>query len=197
MFHMTLANQLRSGVLTLDATKNATKPVHHAFKTALGPVSTKVAAPCLALHLATAFHVLNAVPKISLAAISAANSTARLSRDRYSRPIRTRQSGLAGCNRLPSLHHVFCLNTCLVLQTALTCADRQGDPRDGEKLRREVCSRDKRTQPHRVGFRPIHLISFWVTWQNETSSGLRTQKSSLCFLSRAHAVRPRCGDKLT
>ena len=39
-FHCTLANRLRSDVRTLDATRNATRPVHHAFKTAHGLAST-------------------------------------------------------------------------------------------------------------------------------------------------------------
>jgi hypothetical protein len=76
-FHRTLAKQLRSNVHILDATRNATRPVHHAFKAVHGPVSTKAAAPCLAQHLAIAFHARSAVPKTSLAAINAQISVAR------------------------------------------------------------------------------------------------------------------------
>jgi len=77
IFLCTLAKRLRSDVRTLDATRNAMRPVHHAFKTAHGHVSIKAVAPCLTQHLATAFHAHNAVPKILLAAISAQVSAAR------------------------------------------------------------------------------------------------------------------------
>lgn len=71
-----LAKNLRSDVRIPAAIRNATRPAHHAFKTALGLVSTKVGALCPAQHLATASHARIAAPKISSAAIDVQVSVA-------------------------------------------------------------------------------------------------------------------------
>jgi len=53
-------NKVRSDVSTCDATRNATRPVHHTFKTTLRPMSVMTATSCLVQHLATAFNARNA-----------------------------------------------------------------------------------------------------------------------------------------
>lgn len=100
-----LLNQIRSDVVIHDATRNATRLVLRAFKTAPGPVRIKVAAPCLVQHPAIVSHVRSVVLKPCLALINVRVSAGR--------PVHQRIAKFAPIRRIIGL---ICLNSSLLMR---------------------------------------------------------------------------------
>lgn len=81
-----LSNRIRFDVSIQSVTRNASKLVLRAFKTARGPVRIKADAPCLVQRPAIVSHAQIAVPKPYLAAISVLVSAARFVRYKFVKP---------------------------------------------------------------------------------------------------------------